>query len=203
MRVLGRQNVSSRTFRLHNYSHGSHLTLRVTNDLSSLCGTQLNSEKPAAVTTVDCRRVRIPRPAAPGSQRLSGRASRRIERAPEARRERSSSSLNEIYLGSRDTYGLAASPGNLQGGEDEEGSYGGRYGGLLSWCDRLGRPRGEPLRGRVEGEGHGWTPVRNHAVEWRRSEGLTRRRDDRHLEGGRRFSGDRLGYRVDNEDNEG
>jgi hypothetical protein len=29
------------------------------------------------------------------------------------------------------------------------------------------------------------TAVRNHAVEWRRCKGLTRRRNDRHLEGRR------------------
>jgi hypothetical protein len=27
---------AARTFRLHNYTHGSHLTLRIPNDLSSL-----------------------------------------------------------------------------------------------------------------------------------------------------------------------
>ena len=32
---------AARTFRLHNYTHGSHLTLRITNDPSSLCRTQV------------------------------------------------------------------------------------------------------------------------------------------------------------------
>ena len=31
---------AARTFRFHNHTHGSHLTLRITNGLGSLCRTQ-------------------------------------------------------------------------------------------------------------------------------------------------------------------
>jgi len=40
MRVSGRPSYlcgAARTFRLHNYTHGSHLTFRMINDLGSLC----------------------------------------------------------------------------------------------------------------------------------------------------------------------
>ncbi len=33
-------SAAARTFRFHNHTHGSHLTLRITNGLGSLCRTQ-------------------------------------------------------------------------------------------------------------------------------------------------------------------
>jgi hypothetical protein len=76
-------------------------------------------------------------------------------------------------------------------------------GGLLFWRGELRRACRKLLRGRVEGEGHGRTPLRNHAVEWRRSKSHTGRRDDRHLEGKRQFGRHYLVHRLDDQDNEG